>query len=320
MNDFGYVFENEIQKTFTAKRMMTTIAVIVAAAIVMALSLLGGPSKENWRQYVNKQIEESQNWIAELSTDLNENRDLIVEEQQQIALFQYRLENDYPPTESVFLFVFDAFAMETVLILLCVITAVFVVCNEYTNRTILPLLTSGDKRQSIILAKLLTALIYVTGVLVAYIVVAVVIGCLFFAGNGFSTTYLVVENGTIVNKDIVGQILGAVVIEFLRLTTYTLLAVMVATLVKNQTTAAIIVIGVWIFGGALISMSSVDYRWMQLFILHSLEVLGSAITTHIDWGSKELNRALLMCIVYSVLFGGAGTLCFCKIPLPKKYR
>ena len=318
MSEFGFILENEIQKILTNKRLLISLVAIVVAVLVMAVSLAGDPTNENWREYLEKQIIDSQEWIAELSTDLNENRELIVEEQQIIALYRYQLDNNYPPTESVFKFVFDSLGMESILILLTITTTAFVVCNEYTNRTILPLLTSGYRRRDIVIAKILVAAIYSVMILIAYFVISVVVGIIFFSKNGFATTYLVIENNAIVQKDISVQIISAFAIVLLRLITYLTITFCVAVITKSQTATITAMIIIWILGGASISILSIDYRWIELILLYSLEVLSDSLTTHISWASREIQHALMNCLVSSLLFIATSILGFCRKPLPNK--
>lgn len=319
MKNIGFLFTNETQKFLTLKRWMISILVCAVAIIFVAISYSGEPTNENWREHVNNQIVESQNYIAELSTDIEENREFILYEREMIELCKYRLENNYPPTETVLQFVFDSFSLDTFLILLAVITAIGVVSNEYTNNTILILLTSGEKRKNILLSKFLVTMLYTVGMLIVYFLLAFIIGLCFFGKNGFGSTYLVIENFTIIHKDLIAEIFSAMLVMLVRIITYATMAFFAATLIKNNTISVITMLAILFFGGMIISVLNLDPRWSYLIVFSSVENLGEALTNYSDWSSGVFNKSIICCVFYSALFVVGSFIAFCKWPLKKKH-
>ena len=319
MNSLNFLINNESQKFLTVKRWVASIVVCLLALILIAFSYSGEPTSDNWRDYLNERIVESQNYIAELSVDVEENREFILYEREMIELFKYRLDNNYPPMETFLQFVFDSFSLDTILILLVVITAVSIVSNEYSNNTILILLTSGEKRKNIILSKFLITIVYALGVLILYFLLSFVVGFCFFAKNGFGDTYLVIENFTIIHKDLVVEVFSGMLVMLIRVVTYATMAFFVSVMVKNNTISVITMLAILFLGGTIISVLNIDPRWSYLIVFSSVEILGDAITNYSDWSSGIFNKSIICCLFYSAMFVLGSFLCFSKWPLKKKH-
>lgn len=275
--------KNESVKLLKRPSTYIMIALIVVGTILFGFltqwlhSNSKNESNNDWKQGLQQDIELYEQEYENTNEEWYKNW-----MESQIAINQYRIENDIPPSYvdySMWSFIDESSLMITFVGLFVIIIASGIVANEYSRGTIKMLLVKPYKRWKILLSKYITINLYSLFLLFVLIVSGYIIGSILFENGSFSEK-TVIETYIQGGQDPIITTVGAQFVKGILLYLPSLLIIntisfMLSTLFKNQSLA----VGVGIFvlflnsvlGAILFSLLD-RYEWFKYIIFPHLDL------------------------------------------------
>lgn len=290
------LIQNERMKIWAKKGSWIMLALLVLAIVgygILSNSISSDTS--NWKKDEQSSISFNKEVLADDSIDATTKKDT----QDQIAISQYRLDNNIAPlsSESVQGHMQAAPYFMTFVLLFVVIVAGGIVSSEFSKGTIKMLLTRPVSRANILLSKLLAVIEFALLLTIVTIVLNYIVALLFF-GNS-SGANLVVDNGQVTEVNIWKDVFMSFGFQFIAVMMSMLFAFMLGVVFRSSSLA----IGLSIFISLLsttitLFLAKYDFIKFIWFAVQDLQGIyyGQGIL------DVTLTFAIIIQIIYAIIF------------------
>ncbi|BFT75430.1 ABC transporter permease [Paenibacillus sp. P36] len=293
------LIQNEQMKIY--RRLRTWILGLLLIVIVVLAGLVyhpGTDAGDQWKVSAADTIEHNKKEL--------ENNDLPdkfkQEMKEEIALQQYMLDHNFPPTENTLWGgVSRASGIILVVTLFTVIIAGDMVAGEFTWGTIKLLLIRPASRAKILLSKYITTLLFAVTLLIVLFITALIVNGFLYGFQNLGIPHLKVDAGGQVHE---GSMLvftlatyGLKLIELVMIVT---LAFMISTVFRSASLAIGISIFI-MFAGQIITMLLLRYSWGKYFLFANTDLTpylkGQPLAE-----DMTLGFSIVVLVVYYLLF------------------
>ncbi|MED4014970.1 MULTISPECIES: ABC transporter permease [Sutcliffiella] len=258
------LIKNECIKWFKRPSFYVMSSILVGLSVlglVFVLLLDNMPSSADgpldWRQ----QLESDNETYSEI-LESNSFGDISYYE-RQIALNEYRLENNLPPTEnySVWNFIEDNIGLSSIITLFVIIIAGGMVASEFSWGTIKLLMIRPIKRSKILLSKYIAVLIFTFIFFSLLFVSSFIVGAIFF---GFeSQPSLQYFNGEVFVWSPFAAIVFKLFLQSIAVMMYATIAFMISSVFRNNSLAIGISIFLYFTGTTVTQLVGMKYEWAK---------------------------------------------------------
>jgi len=157
--------------------------------------------------------------------------------EEEIAIIEYRLDNNEAPSESGSRaqHIMDSHVLLSMVILFAVIAAGSIVSAEFSQGTIKMLLSRPVKRWKILTSKYITTLLYALTLTILAFLATVLAGYIFYDSG--SITLLDYQNGSVVEVSYWGRVLALYSLQFVGIVIYTTFAFMIGSVFRSSSLA-----------------------------------------------------------------------------------
>ncbi|WP_173917854.1 ABC transporter permease subunit [Halobacillus sp. Marseille-Q1614] len=311
MNNFFQLIRNEQMKTYS--QISTWVMVIILAVIVIGMGVLfkvGGEMSEgsqvdgNWEEQLQTENER-------MKKESQEDEFMAGFNAEQMAINEYRLENDIPPTEyNVWDFVLENQTNVSIISLFTIIIAASIIANEFRWGTIKLLLIRPISRTKILGAKYVSVLLFAISMLFFLYAMAFITGGLLFGFSGVSEPHLFIMSGEVQETPQFQHTVYGYLLSSVNLVMMATFAFMVSAVFRNSALAIGIAIFLMMSGNAIVAFfASKEWAKYILFANTNLTQFFSG-TPMID--GLTLEFSITMLVVYFVIFLGLSWIFFTK--------
>jgi ABC-2 type transport system permease protein len=266
---------------------------------------------------------QSSNWKAELveqnQKDLKTIQDPKVPEQEKaekserLMINQYRVEKNIAPTGAQFFALDYKIGGESLTVIFILIIAAMSVSSEFSMGTIKLLMIRPVNRVKILLAKYLSVIVTAIFFVLLSIVLYLVIGGIAFGLEGFTTPYLTILKGKVVEANFMAHLFKTIGLSCVQMIMLVTFAFMISTVFRNSSLA----IGLSLlcyFMGSLISYQiyAAGQEWMKysLFLHTDLSVYLDDRASMIE--GMTLGTSITVLVIHFLVFIIASFVTFKK--------
>lgn len=273
---------------------------VIGAGSVMKFAGVSQEPEGDWKQQTQMQIESDKQYLEEMGDSQNYQVQYV---EQQLAINEYRLENDIEPagSESIWSFVnFNANFVEIVG-LFAIIVAAGIVASEFTWGTIKLLLIRPISRTKILLSKYITVLLFGITLLLTLFVLSTIVGAIFF-GGGDGQPHLVYIDGAVEEQNMVFYLIKTYLLKSISITMMATMAFMISAVFRSSSLAIGISLFLLFMGGTATGFIAMKYDWAKysLFANTDLTIYTGAMQPLVE--DMTLGFSVTMLIIYFVIF------------------
>lgn len=195
--------------------------------------------------------------------------------QKQIALNNYRLENNIPPeqSDSIWGFMKDTATFVMLITLFTIVVGAGMVANEFSWGTIKLLLIRPVRRSKILLAKYVTTLLFAIGMLILLFAVSFLTGGLLFGFEDVGQPYLAYSEGKVVETSQVYNILSTYAFNSVMLIMMVTFAFMMSTIFRTSSLAIGLSMFLMFLGSNIVAvLASFGYTWPKYLLFANLDL------------------------------------------------
>jgi ABC-2 type transport system permease protein len=313
LNKFINLVINEHIKIYSKKSIWVLFGVIFVIGILNAVivnSVTKNDAQDQWQQNAEIQISsiKSDQSIDQLPDNL---KDTINE---QVAISQYRLDNNIPPqrSDSMWGFVQGSAAIIGLITMFVIVISASSVASEFSKGTIKLLLIRPHNRSKILLSKYLVSFIFALEMLLFLLVAYLIIGVIFFGADGSSLPYLSFQNGGIIESSMFTHILTVYSFACVELLVMVSFAFMLSCLTRNSALAIGLSIFLMFVGVTLVQfLVAFDYEWAKYIVFANMDLSvyfeGSPMIE-----SMTLTFSIVVVAIYLLAFNVLSWLSFTK--------
>jgi len=271
------LIRNENMKIYlkASNQAMIGILIVLILGLGLFTRFQGNDTKEvPWRTTVQAQNESYQ---KQLDQSQQLPKTMLDYYDKEIAINDYRLENNIPPVErkSIWGFMSDTTNFVQIITLFTIVVGAGIVAGEFFWGTIKLLLIRPVSRSKILLAKYLTTLLYAVAMLALLFGVSFITGGILFGFENVSQPYLAFSEGKVIETSQVYQILSTYVFSSVHLIMMVTFAFMMSTIFRASSLAIGLSMFLMFTGAQLVMLlSTFGYSWAKyvLFANTDLEV------------------------------------------------
>ncbi|WP_117169281.1 ABC transporter permease [Paraliobacillus sediminis] len=252
----------------------------------------------NWKQAVETQISSDQ---AALGANANARMDMFYE--RNIAINEYRIENNIPPNQETHLWTFvdEAKTIISFAGLFTIIIAAGMVANEFSSGTIKLLLIRPISRMKILLSKYITVILFGLMMIGIIYLTSSLVGMLFFGFPMTDIAHLAYQNGEVIEKNIALHLISQYLLYSIDLLMITTMAFMISAVFRSNSFAIGISLFLFFIGGNATMLLATKFEWAKyiLFANTNLSIYFDG-TPPIE--SMTLPFSIIMLLIYFVIF------------------
>lgn len=301
------LIQNELLKIFKRSGTYVMIGLLILITTVMGAFMKyqesGGtvPDNSEWKKGLQMENQSLQKQIEEMNGKIQV--DQINYFKQQIAINEYRIENELSPNVnySVWEFVTDAIMTIDFAGMFTIIIAAGIVASEFNWGTIKLLLIRPINRGKILVAKYLTVLIFafiVIGICFGY---STLLGFVLFGGPETANPYLNFKEGTVTEQSMFVHLLVSYGLNSIGMIMLATMAFMISAVFRSNSLAIGISLFLMFTGGQLTSLLAMKYEWAK-YILFANTDLTQYFEGYPMVEGMTLPFSIMMLILYFVIF------------------
>ncbi|HEU4962245.1 MAG TPA: ABC transporter permease [Bacilli bacterium] len=274
------------------------IVVTFVTLLVVDNLTTGTQGSSDWRVNVQKQIEadqaqmENPNYPAHMMEGLH----------QQIALNQYRLAHDVPPTDrTMWGYLLTAAKLMMVATIFTVVASADSVAGEFSGGTIKLLLIRPYYRWQILLAKYASAVLFSLLLLLVTAVTAFICSGMLAGFQDMSIPYLyLTSNGAIQETNMVQHVVSTYGYQGVQMLMIVTMAFMISTVFRSSAVAIALSIGL-MFIGTTVAPFITSYRWAKYVLFENIDLTGYLVGAPPIEG-MTLSFSIAVLAVYYTIF------------------
>lgn len=311
MSSIVNLIQNENMKIYRRPGTWIMIGLIIAAVLTAGIftSLSGSDESTDWRTNAQNTIQESEKTLKDSEGMPKAYKDSL---KRDIALNEYRLDNNIPPLErgSIWSFMNNSTGIVMLISIFTIIIGAGIVASEYSWGTIKLLLIRPASRTKILASKFIATLLFALFSLIILYISSFLIGGLLLGFESIDQPYLTYSNGEVTETSMALHF----VIEYALASVDLLMMVTFAFMLSSIFRSSSLAIGLAIFlmfTGSQLTYILSQYDWVKyiLFANTDLSVYfdGSPIVD-----SMTLGFSLVTLLVYLIVFLLLSWLLFTK--------
>ncbi|TKD69378.1 ABC transporter permease [Pseudalkalibacillus hwajinpoensis] len=312
MSSIVRLIQNENMKIYRRPGTWVMIGLIIAAVLTAGIitNLSGSDESTDWRTNAQNTIQESEKILKDSAEGMPKAyKDSL---KRDIALNEYRLDNNIPPLErgSIWSFMNNSTGIVVLISIFTIIIGAGIVAGEYSWGTIKLLLIRPASRTKILASKFIATLLFALFSLVILYISSFLIGGLLLGFESIDQPYLTYSNGEVTETSMALHF----VIEYALASVDLLMMVTFAFMLSSIFRSSSLAIGLAIFlmfTGSQLTYILSQYDWVKyiLFANTDLSVYfdGSPIVD-----SMTLGFSLVTLLVYLIVFLLLSWLLFTK--------
>ncbi|WP_345240723.1 ABC transporter permease [Pontibacillus salipaludis] len=222
--------------------------------------------------------------------------------QKQVAINEYRIDQDIPPVESqsVLGFMMDATNFTGIIALFTIVVASSMVASEFSWGTIKLLLIRPVSRTKMILSKYITTILFALFSLVLLFVFSFLVGSILYGVEGVDQPYLVYNNGSVEETNMIAHIIQLFGFNSVDLLMMVTLAFMISTVFRSSSLAIGIAIFLLFTGPQLTQLLS-SYEWVKYVLFANTNLQQYTNGTPLVEG-MTMTFSITVLLVYFVIF------------------
>ncbi|SDJ61981.1 ABC transporter permease [Salimicrobium halophilum] len=295
------LIQNENMKLYKRLGTWIMIGIIIIAVLgigVFSKFFMDSGENTNWQQRL-----EAEN--LQLERQLEESPFQSAGEAyvtKQIAINNYRIDQDIPPlhSQSLWGFMIDTTNLTGIIALFAIVIAGGMVASEFSWGTIKLLLIRPVSRTKIILSKYITTILFALFSMVSLFLFSFLIGSVFFGLEGAEDPYLVYNEGEVRERNMISHIIGLIGFNSVDLLMMVTLAFMISTVFRSSSLA----IGVSIFllfTGPQVTQLLSSYDWAKYVLFANTNLQQYTNGTPLVEG-MTMTFSIIVLLVYFILF------------------
>lgn len=297
--------KNESVKLLKRPSTYIMIALIVVGTILFGFltqwlhSNSKNDSNNDWKQGLQQDIELYEQEYENTNEEWYKNW-----MESQIAINQYRIENDIPPSYvdySMWSFIDESSLMITFVGLFVIIIASGIVANEYSRGTIKMLLVKPYKRWKILLSKYITVILSLLFLLAILFITAAITGALFFGLGDTSAVYLTYENGQVIEQSLLLYLIKLYVLSSVSTLLLATMAFMISAVFRTSGLAVGISIFLLLVGPIITSNLANHFEWTKYTLFANTDLMQYLEGTVLMDG-MTLEFSLVILAIHLILF------------------
>jgi ABC-2 type transport system permease protein len=297
--------KNESVKLLKRPSTYIMIALIVVGTILFGFltqwlhSNSKNDSNNDWKQGLQQDIELYEQEYENTNEEWYKNW-----MESQIAINQYRIENDIPPSYvdySMWSFIDESSLMITFVGLFVIIIASGIVANEYSRGTIKMLLVKPYKRWKILLSKYITVILSLLFLLAILFITAAITGALFFGLGDTNAVYLTYENGQVIEQSLLLYLIKLYVLSSVSTLLLATMAFMISAVFRTSGLAVGISIFLLLVGPIITSNLANHFEWTKYTLFANTDLMQYLEGTVLMDG-MTLEFSLVILAIHLILF------------------
>ncbi|WP_181350354.1 ABC transporter permease [Thalassobacillus sp. CUG 92003] len=303
MSNFLQLIRNEQMKSYSQISNWILYGILALLVIAMAVFIKiegqmtdGSETGEggDWRQELQAENEQLEQQAEEAPSFAASN-------EEQIAMNQYRLDNDIEPRGyDVWSFLQENRTNTAVISLFTIIVAAGILANEFKWGTIKLLLIRPISRTKILFAKYASVLVFALTMLVFLMVLAFLTGSAFFGIESASEPYLYFKDGSVHETSILQHTLLQYLLGSVNLVMMATFAFMISAVFRNSALAIGVAIFLMFAGNSIVAFLS-RFDWAK-YILFANTDLNQHLSGNPMFEGTSLGFSLGVLAVYFVIF------------------
>ncbi|WP_186578962.1 ABC transporter permease [Aquibacillus kalidii] len=252
----------------------------------------------DWKEELQQQIADDKKFLEE---NKNDNIDSMTE--RNIAINEYRLENNLPPSpeKNIWSFVYDANMAVELAGLFTIIIAAGIVASEFSGGTIKLLLVRPISRSKILLSKYITVVLYGVFYLAIIYVFSCILGAILFGMPNSDVPHLAYVDGQVVERNMGIYLIGLYLLNSINLLMIATMAFMISAVFRNSSLALGISLFLFFIGSSVTYILSSYFDWVKYILFANTD-----LSVYTDGGpmvdSMTLGFSITMLIIYFIAF------------------
>ncbi|SEQ47762.1 ABC-2 type transport system permease protein [Virgibacillus subterraneus] len=296
-----HLIRNENMKLYKRTGTWVMIGLIILAIVGVGLFskfVLDSDAQINWKEQLkdeNMQLERTMKDTEKMGVGNNYVK-------QQLAINNYRLENDYPPvhSQSLWGFMIDATNFTGFVALFTIVVAAGIVASEFSWGTIKLLLIRPVSRSKILLSKYITTILFALFMISLLFGLSFIFGSLLFGFSGLEQPNLVYQEGQVVEQNMITYIISLYGFNSIDLFMMLTFAFMISTVFRSSSLAIGISIFLMFTGPQLVQLLS-NYEWVKYVLFANTNLQQYTNGIPIVEG-MTMTFSVSMIIIYFVIF------------------
>ncbi|MGP4075358.1 ABC transporter permease [Halobacillus sp. K22] len=298
---FLKILQNEQVKIYKKTGTWIMIGILVALLLgfaVLQKYVLESGDQSNWRNQAEARIAQMEEGM-EKGPSIEAGREAM---RKEIAIQQYRLDNDVPPVanDSLWGFMIDATNFTAVATLFTIVIAAGIVASEFSTGTIKLLLIRPVRRGKILLAKFITTMMFALLMLVLLFGFSYIFGLTFFGLSASELPYLSFTDGQVVEQHMVAHIISLIGFRSIEIIMMATVAFMISTIFRSSSLAIGFSIFLMFTGPQIVQLLS-QYDWVRFVLFANTNLMQYIDGTPVVEG-MTMTFSIIVLLIYFLVF------------------
>jgi ABC-2 type transport system permease protein len=255
----------------------------------------------DWKQTITAQTEGFKQELSQAGTGFdNTYRDYL---EQQVAMNEYRLENDINPYigETTWTYVESNAGVVTFIGLFAIIIAAGIVASEFTWGTIKLLLIRPISRTKILLSKYITVLLFGVSLLAILFLSSLIVGLILFGIDG-TAPHLVYIDGNVEEQNIIGYLIKTYFLKTIDVLMMATMAFMISAVFRSSSLALGISLFLLFMGGTATGLLSMRFDWAKYSLFANTDLTQYTGASQPLVEGMTMGFSITMLVVYFLIF------------------
>ncbi len=257
---------------------------------------------EDWKATVTAELAAQQQELEQIEENgFNDAYRSYLEE--QIAINQYRLDNDVNPYEgeTAWTYVEENAGAIMFVGLFAIIVAASIVASEFSWGTIKLLLIRPISRTKILLSKYVTVLLFGTFLLAILFTVSLILGFILFGTDG-NSVHLAFVDGKVVEQSIVGYLIKTYFLRTIDVFMMSTMAFMISAVFRSSSLALGISLFLLFSGSQVTALIAMKFDWAKYSLFANTDLTQYTGETQPLVEGMTMQFSIIMLVVYFLLF------------------
>ncbi|MGG3891469.1 ABC transporter permease [Metabacillus fastidiosus] len=302
----GGLIMNEWVKVFSRIGTLVMIGLIILFVMGFAglqkyiVSVSPETANTEWKQEMEMQLASNRSDLEKFGA-INSNMRAAYE--RDIAIKEYRLEHNLPPSTemNMWSFVDEAQAIISFAGLFTIIIAAGTVASEFSWGTIKLLLIRPISRSKILLSKYITILLYGVLFLSIIFILSAIMGFFFFGTPAEHIAHLAYVNGEVVERNIVFHLIGQYLLSSIDILLVATMAFMISAVFRNGSLAIGLSLFLLFTGEAVTLLLAGEFSWVKYFLFANTN-LNAYFDGVPPVEGMTLEFSIIMLVIYFAVF------------------
>lgn len=310
LNSFKNLVLNENMKIYS--RIGTWVMIGLLLISVLGVGLIDKYMFDEYKRDWRVQLEENNTSMEITLEQVSIPKSLEDEFRKEIAINNYRLENNLPPIESKSLwgFMITSKSIISFVTLFTIIIAAGSVASEFSWGTIKLLLIRPVSRSKILASKYIGSLSFAFVLLILLFVFSFIVGGLFYGFGSIEQPYLAYVDGNVIEQSMLYHVLSLYGYSAVNLLMFVTFAFMLSTVFRSSSLSIGLAIFL-MFTGQQVAILLSSYEWAKYILFANIDLMQYVDGVPIVEGNTMGFSALVL-TAYFIIFNTLSWLVFNK--------